>query len=201
VSEPEHCPACGEPSGPGQLVCLRCGGRLTLTRPRPDRWRPLTVFALALVAFGGIAVGFGLSELIDGTDGDQSSQTDAAQQAAARERQRVAAARRDRLAEQRQAHARAQREARSGSWPANLTAYTVVLVTASDEASARQTADTAKTNGVEAGVLHSDDYGLGQGFWIVYAGTYDNQDAASAEASELAASYPGAYPQLIEANN
>ncbi len=199
MSEPEHCPACGEPSGPGQLVCLRCGGRLALTRPRPDRWRPLTVFALALVAFGGIAVGFGLSELIDGADG--GSRTDAAQRAAARERQRVAVARRERLAEQRRARAQAQRKARSGSWPTNLTAYTVVLVTARDEISARQTADTAKANGVEAGVLRSDDYGLGQGFWIVYAGAYDDQDAASAEASELAASYPGAYPQLVEAKN
>ena len=50
-------------------------------------------------------------------------------------------------------------------------------------------------------MLHSDDFGLGQGFWIVYAGSYDNQDAASAEASELSASYPGAYPQLVEAKN
>jgi predicted nucleic acid-binding Zn ribbon protein len=199
VSDADHCPACGEPSGPGQLVCLRCGGRLALTRPRPDRWRPLTVIALALVAFGGIATGFGLNELANGDDG-QAAQEEAAQRAAAQQRRQLAA-QRERLAERREARAQARRQAQSGTWPPNLSAYTVVLVTASDEAAARQSAENAQAAGVKAGVLHSDDYGLGQGFWIVYSGTFDDQDGAAAEASTLATKYPGAYPQLVEAKN
>ena len=50
-------------------------------------------------------------------------------------------------------------------------------------------------------MLRSDDYGLGQGFWIVYAGSYDDQDAAAAQADELGDQYPGAYPQLVDASN
>jgi hypothetical protein len=76
----------------------------------------------------------------------------------------------------------------------------VVLVTAGDEPSARAVADEAKANGLDAGVLRSDDYNLGEGFWIVYAGRFDSQEEATAEAARLDDNYSGAYPQLVEAN-
>ena len=201
MSDAGQCPACGAPSESGQLVCLHCGGRLSLTRPRPDRWRPATVLGLILVALVAGGIGFGVASVLD-DDGDAGkAKADAARRAAAVQRQQTLD-RHERQAErQRTARERARRQAVSGTWPDGLSAYTVVLVTAGDETSARETADEASASGVEAGVLRSDDYGLGQGFWIVYAGSYDDQDAAAAQADELGDQYPGAYSQLVDASN
>jgi predicted nucleic acid-binding Zn ribbon protein len=197
VSQPVHCPACAQPAEPGQLVCLRCGSRIALA-PRRRRRGPRAATAVALVALGALVLGFALGALADNGDDDASQRADAAQQAAARE-QRLKIARRERQAERRRAaRAKAAEQARSGTWPADLRAYTVVLVTSGDEADARQTADEAKAAGLKAGVLRSDDYDLGQGFWIVYSGTYDDQDAAATEAGNLTDRYPGAYPQLVD---
>ncbi len=201
MSDGEHCPACGAASEPGQLVCLSCGGRLTLTPPRPDRRRSKTVLGAILVALLAAAIGFGAATALDDDSDGNDAEADAARRAAAVERQQVADRRERRTERQRAARERAREQAQSGTWPEGLSAYTVVLVTAGDEASARQTADEATAGGVEAGVLRSDDYGLGQGFWIVYAGTYEDQDAAAAEADELGNRYPGAYSQLVDASN
>ena len=66
------------------------------------------------------------------------------------------------------------------AWPEDQSAYTVVLVTSSDEAGARRVASEAARSGLEAGLLRSDDYiELGKGFWLVFAGRFPN--AATAE--------------------
>jgi hypothetical protein len=197
MSEPVHCPTCAQPAESGQLVCLRCGSRIALT-PRRLRRGPRAATAVLIVALGALVLGFALGALANGGSDDAPQRANAAQQAAAHER-RLEAARREREAERRRAaRAKAAAQARSGTWPADLRAYTVVLVTSGDEADARQTADEAKAAGLKAGVLRSDDYDLGQGFWIVYSGTYDDQDAAATEANNLTDRYPGAYPQLVD---
>jgi hypothetical protein len=47
-------------------------------------------------------------------------------------------------------------------------------------------------------MLRSDDYGLGEGLWIVFAGRFDNQASAERQAGNLSARYPGAYATLVK---
>ena len=74
----------------------------------------------------------------------------------------------------------------------------MVLVTTSDRAAARRVARQAARSGIEAGLLRSDDYDLGTGLWIVFAGRFDSRRGALTQAADLAARYPGAYAQLIQ---
>ena len=83
-------------------------------------------------------------------------------------------------------------------WPDDLTAHTVVLVTTSDRAAARRLARQAARSGIEAGLLRGEDYNLGAGLWVVFAGRFDTPEGASQQASDLAERFPGAYPQLVE---
>jgi len=83
-------------------------------------------------------------------------------------------------------------------WPDGLTAHTVVLVTTSDRPAALRLARQAARSGIEAGLLRGDDYNLGAGLWVVFAGRFDTPEGASRQASDLAERFPGAYPQLVE---
>jgi hypothetical protein len=83
-------------------------------------------------------------------------------------------------------------------WPDGLTAHTVVLVSSSDRPAALRLARQAAKTGIEAGMLRSDDYNLGTGLWIVFAGRFDTRQGATRQASDLAERFPGAYPQLVE---
>ena len=83
-------------------------------------------------------------------------------------------------------------------WPEGLTAHTVVLVTTSDRPAALRLARQAARSGIEAGLLRGDDYNLGDGLWVVFAGRFDTPEGASRQASDLAERFPGAYPRLVE---
>jgi hypothetical protein len=79
-----------------------------------------------------------------------------------------------------------------------VSAYTVVLVSSSDQPAARRVAREAAKSGLEAGMLRSDDYDLGTGLWIVFAGRFDTQASAERQANNLAKRYPGAYATLVK---
>jgi hypothetical protein len=83
-------------------------------------------------------------------------------------------------------------------WPEGLTAHTVVLVTTSDRPAALRLARQAARSGIEAGLLRGDDYNLGDGLWVVFAGRFDTPEGASRQAIDLAERFPGAYPRLVE---
>jgi hypothetical protein len=199
---PPRCPTCGTPGERGQLVCLHCGRRLALgTRSGESGWRPAALVALALLTIGGVVLGVAIG-MVAGGSGDDSAEQ-AANARAGRllvtvKQQGTTIDRLERRVGRQAATLKKQREAVAGTWPAGVKAYTVVLVTASDESSAQATADEAKANGIDAGVLSSDDYGLGQGFWIVYSGRFDTDEEATAEADRLRAQYSGAYSQLVD---
>jgi hypothetical protein len=84
------------------------------------------------------------------------------------------------------------------TWPKGVTAYTVVLVSSSDRPAARDVAREAAQSGLEAGLLRSDDYDLGTGLWIVFAGRFDSQASAERQAGNLSERYPGAYATLVK---
>jgi sporulation related protein len=185
------CPNCGAEAERGQLVCVECGNRLALKEEGGDR-RPFdnaTAIAvlLAVIVVGAVAFGFALSELTDGSGGSSAAadhpKTD---QAAAPTTET------DTGAAQQASHSLLL------TWPRGVSAYTVVLVTTGDQASARKVAREAAQSGLEAGVLRSDAYSLGEGFWIVFAGRFDSQPSAERQAGNLASRYPGAYAALVK---
>jgi len=83
-------------------------------------------------------------------------------------------------------------------WPDDVTGYTVVIVSSSDRPAAKRVAVEAAKSGLEAGMLRSDDFDLGEGLWIVFAGRFDNQAGAERQAADLAERYPGAYATLVK---
>jgi hypothetical protein len=201
------CPVCGEPAERGQLVCVNCGTRLAL-RPRspytgpPRSALPALALLLAVVVIGAGALGFVLSELTNDSGGGGAATAGGGKQPAP-----TAGAGQPQTGNQ--AGATSTAPGQSGvpqpprrspllKWPAGLSAHTVVLVTTSDRAAASRIALEAARSGVEAGLLRSDDYDLGTGLWIVFAGRFDTRASAIRQASNLAKRYPGAYAQLVK---
>jgi hypothetical protein len=86
------------------------------------------------------------------------------------------------------------------SWPTGKTAYTVVLISATKRRQANAKAQEAKSRGIDAGVLHSNDYSsLNPGYWVVFVGQYDSAGKASARIPELASKgFTGGYPRLVK---
>jgi hypothetical protein len=187
------CPHCFTATKPGQLVCLSCGETLGAAVSRPPRRRaPLFALAAVVALLGAAAAGFAVSEL---TSDDGGTNSAAAEPAAAKTRGAndpsggVAGA--------------SQSSADDGpvalaAWPEDQAAFTVILVTSSNEAGARKVAWDAARSGLEAGLLRSDDYvDLGEGFWLVFAGSFPSAARAERRAAQLGARYEGAYPQQV----
>jgi predicted nucleic acid-binding Zn ribbon protein len=188
------CPRCGEPAERGQLVCLECGSRIALKQEGRERRSlehlPAVVLLLCVVVIGAVALGFALSELTDDSDHDaeRTAQPTPSPPKA------------DAGTPQTETSAAPQQPSRSLllEWPAGVSAYTVVLVTTGDRPAARRVAREAAQSGVEAGLLRSDDYDLGTGLWIVFAGRFDTQASAERQAGNLGERYPGAYATLVK---
>jgi len=184
-----QCPNCGAPAERGQLVCTECGTRIALKDEAGDRRRrldnaPAIAVLLAVVVIGAAAFGFALSELTDDS-GNNSAAADKPKS------QPPPTTETDTGTAQPPSHSLLL------TWPKGVTAYTVVLVTTGDKPGATQAAREAAQTGLEAGVLRSDDYNLGEGFWIVFAGRFDTQASAESQASNLAARSPGAYAAQV----
>lgn len=201
-----RCPQCGEPVEPSQLVCVNCGARVALRRGGytgpPASALPMIAILLAVVVIGAGAFGFALSELTSDDDGQVSAagrEPPPAPAASSGEPQTTTRAEDERppAADTETAPTEPPRRDILLEWPEDLTAHTVVLVTSGDRPAARRVALEAARSGLEAGLLRSDDYDLGTGLWIVFAGRFDRRDAAARQASNLAERYPGAYVQLI----
>jgi hypothetical protein len=152
-----------------------------------------TLVAIGIVALVcGVAAGVALSRITSDEDRDTRPESRTAPPAAGAERPR-----------DRETTADAEQQAKPRrrlllDWPDDLTAHTVVLVTTSDRAAARRLAREAARSGIEAGLLRGEDYNLGSGLWIVFAGRFDTPEGASQQASDLGERFPGAYPQLVE---
>jgi hypothetical protein len=184
------CPNCGAPTEPGQLVCVECGHRLALREEEPDRRRfenPAAVAVLlAVVVLGAGACGYALAQL---TDDDGGSNTPSKAATAPTPKPET---------ETDTGEAQQPKQSLLLTWPKDVTAYTVVLVSSSDKPAATRVAREAAQSGLEAGLLRSDDYDLGTGLWIVFAGRFDNQASAESQAGNLADRYPGAYATQVK---
>jgi SPOR domain len=189
------CPNCGFEANPGQLVCTNCGERLALGGPPPARNVAALIAVAVIVVLGAAASGFALSE-ITSDDGDASpAAAETPDPPAAAEGEPQGSAQAEQPATEAE---QPQRRSLLLDWPDDLTAHTVVLVTTSDRAAARRLARQAARSGIEAGLLRGEDYNLGAGLWVVFAGRFDTPEGASRQATDLAERFPGAYPQVVE---
>jgi hypothetical protein len=197
---PGSCPNCGAEAGPGQLVCTDCGARLALGAPEPGRNVPVLVALAVLLLLCALASGFALSEITGDDGSDSGGGTPAASQSPAPPAAAEGNPQADAGAEQPPTapEPAPQRRSLLLDWPDDLTAHTVVLVTTSDRPAALRLARQAARSGIEAGLLRGDDYNLGAGLWVVFAGRFDSPEGATRQASDLAERFPGAYPQLVE---
>jgi hypothetical protein len=86
------------------------------------------------------------------------------------------------------------------SWPGGTTAYTVVLVSAKNKQQANAKAREAISRGIDAGVLHSNNYSsLNPGYWVVFAGQYGSADQARSKIDDYASKgFPGSYPRQVK---
>jgi hypothetical protein len=198
------CPHCGEPVEPRQLVCLSCGGRVALREPTPLAREPTTALVavlLTVIVIGAGLFGFAISELTSG-DGDSGAGggSGSARTSARAEEPEVEAPSVVSGTKQRKQDQAPPRERGVPGWPKDLRAHTVVLVTSGDRAAALAVAKDARSSGLEAGMLRSDDYNLGTGFWIVFSGQFTTREGAARQARQLADRYPGAYPQLVQSS-
>ena len=84
-------------------------------------------------------------------------------------------------------------------WPGG-SAYTAILASKTSEADARAIQAEAESQGIDAGVLESSDYSsLNPGYWVVFAGAFETQPEAAAEAGEARRSgFADAYSRLVE---
>jgi hypothetical protein len=191
------CPRCGEPSEPGQLVCLECGKRLALTEVETEKRRfdnlPAVAILMTVIVLAAFAIGFVLGEL--GSDSDRDVKAaDRTSEPATSEPATTEPAQPPE--EETGATKGTPQEATQSpllEWPKGTSGFTVVLVTTEDRPAAERVALEAARAGVEAGMLRSDDYNLGEGFWIVFAGRFDDQASAERQSANLAERYPGAY--------
>lgn len=88
----------------------------------------------------------------------------------------------------------------TASWPAGTQAWTVILASATSQATADSIAAKATGDGLSAGVLYSSAYStLTPGYWVVFSGTYSTSSAAQAAATSAQGSFPGANARFIPA--
>jgi hypothetical protein len=219
------CPTCGAPAQRGQLICLECGGRISLGYRRPPKWQvpAAIVGGVLLLAAGGLALA--LRDVSDDA-GDEVANRPAvstaqkeADRRAAREKTSTSKARTSTTGTKTTARRRttttpapaqnAPGRGRFGDraapvrngvavWPARRNAHTVVLLSAEDRASATNFAKAARKAKVPAGVMRSDDYSsLSKGFYIVFVGVYRDRAQAERSAAKLGRRYPGSFPQFV----
>jgi hypothetical protein len=85
-------------------------------------------------------------------------------------------------------------------WPRELSGFTVVLQRTPDRAGADNFARSAVAGRpAKIGVIRTDDFrNLEPGFFVVFAGRYENRREADRAADRLGARFDDAFPQAIE---
>lgn len=230
TGSPASCPTCGAPAEEGQLVCLECGSRVTLGYRRPPSWRVPVAIVLGVLLLAIVVAAVALKEIGEGAEREVGStpikapESSAAKGAGGREPEGKAKREKDAAREGRGERRPSPREpaerklARkptapapaSGTglvqrgilyaWPRDLRAFTIVLLSAEDRASADRFARSASEGRpAKIGVLRADDFeSLPKGFFVVFAGQYKDRPTADRAAARLGRRFSGAFPQLVE---
>ncbi|HWH44632.1 MAG TPA: SPOR domain-containing protein [Thermoleophilaceae bacterium] len=204
------CPRCGAAADAGQLLCVECGQRIALAWRQPPSWRLPAAVVGGVVLAAGIALALALADVAGDAEQVASAPVPTAAAPAPAPVPTDSApvptdsAPAPPAAEEEPAPAPAPEEpSRTGgdleSWPADTSAYTVILVSSEDRAAAERRASSMADEGIPAGVLQSDDYSsLNPGYWVVFAGRFDTSEDAEKEAEKYASrGFPGGYPRFV----
>lgn len=221
------CRTCGAPVEDDQLVCLECGSRVALDYRRPPNWRMAVAIVAAVlllvVAAGALAldrigddakreVARTPIEVEEREGGAAKGGREAEREPQATPRKRAAKKRASRNEPPRRRESEPAGPARGGAsggvvergalyaWPRELEAFTVVLISTEDRASAERFARSAsKGRPARIGVIRTNDFGsLPKGFFLVFAGQYESRAQADRAAARLGRRFSGAFPQLVK---
>lgn len=224
VTEPAgRCPRCGAGVLSGQIACLECAAPLAPRRRRPGRTRVLAGTAAALLLIAGLGAGYAVSRVADDDEvtvaearagqpppapaapPDSSvptappppAQAAPAPDAPAQNEPGASGGDQDGAPDP------AEQNGAGGAlenWPAGRDAYTVILLSSPDRAGAQARAREANRAGIDAGVLHSDDYpSLNPGYWVVFAGQYSSRREAQRQAERYAEQgFDGGYARYVK---
>lgn len=205
------CPRCGAPAEPGQLLCLECGARLAIEYRRPPSWRLPAGIVAGVVLLAGAALAVALAEI--GDDAERIARAPApTQQLTTPGEVPAPPGPTETQAGTTTAPPPAgtapeppapKEEPTAGagvpSWPDGTSAYTVILLSTDTRPGAAVKARDAIEQGIQAGVLRSDDYSsLRPGYWVAYGGEFDSEDEAQREAERYASlGFGGAYVRFV----
>ena len=194
---PAACPNCGADAEPDQLFCLECGERLNLGYRRPPSWRLPAAVVAGVVLLAGVAAAFALVQIAD--DAEEAAGPPVQPPAAAP--QGTSTDETDTTEEEEEPPAPDEGAAPGDvrEWPADTSAYTVILLSTDTAEGARATAEQAARAGIPAGVLDSSDYSsLNPGFQVVFAGEFDSAEEATQEAERYAGLvFAVGYPRFV----
>lgn len=154
-----------------------------------NRPRANLLVILAIVALAGVAA---IGAYLLGTSGsDDRAQSTPTRTTIIRERPA------------RQRDGGRDRAAPSSSWPAGVSAYTVVLASSADRSQAEATASRASGVSGVHGVLNSSDFAsLRPGYWVAFAGVHSTRAAANSAAATLRArGFGDAYVRFVSASD
>jgi SPOR domain len=85
------------------------------------------------------------------------------------------------------------------TWRDGVSAWTVIVASATDQAAAIAFRNKVNATGRSAGLIESDLYStLSPGLWVVFVGEYTSRATALSQAATLRATYSDAYAQRIE---
>lgn len=194
---PAACPNCGADADPDQLFCLECGERLGLGYRRPPSWRLPAAVVAGVVLLAGAATAFALVQIADDaeeTAGPPVQPPATTPQTTPTDETGTAEGEDEPPAPEEEGASDEIRE-----WPADTSAYTVILLSTDNRAGAEATARQAAQAGIPAGVLDSSDYSsLNPGFQVVFAGEFDSVEEAQQAAERYAGlGFPGGYGRFV----
>ncbi|MEX2194459.1 MAG: SPOR domain-containing protein [Thermoleophilaceae bacterium] len=194
---PAACPRCGADAEADQLFCLECGERLNLGYRRPPSWRLPAAVVGGVVLLAGAAAAFALVEISD--EAEQVAGPPVQPPATSPQGTPTDETGTD---EEEDEPPAPDEDGGSGDvreWPADTSAYTVILLSTDTVEGATATAEQAARAGIPAGVLDSSDYSsLNPGFQVVFAGEFDSSEEAQQEAERYAGlGFPGGYPRFV----
>jgi septal ring-binding cell division protein DamX len=197
-----NCPTCGAPAERGQLVCLECGSRIALAYKRPPSWKiPIAIIVVvgALTIAGAV---FAYEAIDDEAKHEVAATPLKPKKVAPKPEAKAKAKAKAKPKTEPKPPATSEGLVSKGklyTWPRDLKAFTVILLSSEDRASATAVANSvADANDAKTGVIRSNDFvTLPKGFFVVFGGSYETRARADRAAARLGAKYQGAFAQLV----
>jgi len=195
-----HCPRCGAAAERGQLVCLECGARVALVYRRPPSWKVPVAITVVVALLLGTAAFLAVAALSDDADREVAAAPPRPKEAATRTTSAKSDGEPPKKGEPATEAGPIVKQGSLYRWPRKLEGYTVVINSTEDRTSATSFARSAsRSKPAKLGVISAGDFKtLPQGFYVVFAGYYEDRGKADQATERLNRKYPGAFTQAVE---